>query len=296
MLNSNTNPLFRSLFLCSLCATLFSSCDLINPSEPTPAYLRIDSISTSLNYEAFGSSSSNITEAWVFIDGQLQGIHDLPFVTPILSFGEHDISIAAGIKRNGIAGLRVDYPFYTRYRKSVNFNSLDTIILDPIVTYTTGITVFTEDFEDPGLKFISADQSDTGMAVTKDPALVFEKTGSGVIKADSSQVFFLVKTDQEFILPGGKPIFLELNYKTDEDFQVGIIATNNGGSIPARSSYIKHTVDESGVKVWKKIYINLSTEVNQNLGSESFEIYISGQSTAIGQEFFFDNIKLVYRN
>ncbi len=287
--------MFRTLFLCAIFALMFIGCDTINPSEPTPAYLKIDSIDVALNYDTQGSSSSNITEAWIFIDGQLQGVHDLPLTTPILSFGEHTISIAAGIKRNGIAGLRVDYPFYTRYVKDVNFNALDTVVLNPVVTYNTGLNVFIEDFEDPGLKFIADTQSDTSMSITKDPALVFEKTGSGVIKADSNEVFFLVKTNQEFSLPSGEPIFLELNYKTDEDFQVGIIATQSGNTFPVRSSFVKHTLTETGEKVWKKIYIDLSTEVNQN-PSSSFEIYISGQSTAAGQEFYFDNIKLVYRN
>lgn len=287
--------MLKNLLFCAFGAFIFLSCDTINPSEPVPAYLKIDSIDVALNYESQGSSSSNITEAWVFIDGQLQGVHDLPVSTPILSFGEHEISIAAGIKRNGIAGLRVDYPFYTRYKQTVNFSALDTVVLAPVVTYFNGTTVFSEDFEDPGQKFVADSQSDTNITITKDPALVFERTGSGFVRADSSEVFFLVKTNQKFNLPLGKPIFLELNYKTDEDFQVGIIATNSGNEIPVRSSFIKHTLTETGEKIWKKIYINLSTEINQN-PSSTFEIYISGQSTATGQEFFFDNIKLVYQD
>jgi hypothetical protein len=257
--------------------------------------LKIDSIDVALNYDVHGSSSSNITEAWVFIDGQLQGVHDLPLTTPILSFGEHTVTIAAGIKRNGIAARRVDYPFYTRFKTDVNFSPLDTVKMDPVATYYTGLTVFTEDFEDPGLKFTPSQQSDTSIVITKNPSDVFEKTGSGYIRTDSSDVFFFVQTNEEFELPIGNPIFLELNYKTDEDFQVGIIAKQSGNTFPVRSSFIKHTLTDTGEKVWKKIYLDLSPAVNQN-PSAVYEIYISGQSTAIGQEFFFDNIKLVYRN
>lgn len=287
--------LFRTLLLCFCSALFLGSCDIINPSEPTPAFLRIDSINVATNYQVQGSASSNITEAWVFIDGVLQGVHDLPVKTPILDFGEHEISILAGIKRNGISSLRVDYPFYTSFKTDVNFVSGDTIQIDPLVGYTSPLSFFNEDFEDPGIKLITAFQSDTNIQITRKPEEVFERNGSGIITADSSNIYFFIQTNENFRLLFGQPIFLELNYNTDEDFEVGIVAHFSGSTVPVRVSFVKNTVEADQSNSWRKIYIDVSTAINNNSSAESFDFYISGQSTAIGQTFLFDNIKLVYR-
>lgn len=295
MLNPKYTALFRTLFLCFISALLLGSCDVINPSEPIPAFLRIDSIDVATNYQVQGTASSDITEAWVFIDGQLQGVHDLPVKTPILDFGEHELTILAGIKRNGISGLRVDYPFYTSFKSDANFVSGDTINLNPLVGYTSPLSFFNEDFEDPGIKLITAFQSDTNIRITRKPEEVFERNGSGIITADSSNVYFFIQTDERFTLLFGQPIFLELNYKTDEDFEIGIVSHFASSSIPSRVSYVKNTIEEDLTTSWRKIYIDVSTAINNNNSAEAFDFYISGQTSAIGQTFLFDNIKLVYR-
>src|SRR5687768_8161045 len=88
------------------CFILFiSSCEVINPSEDIPSYIRIDSISvidTTTNNPVF-KGSQRVTDAWIFIDGILHGVYELPATFPVLEEGTHKLTIYGGIQVNGIA-------------------------------------------------------------------------------------------------------------------------------------------------------------------------------------------------
>ena len=71
----------------------------------TPAYIKINDI------ELNNSSTDKITDAWVYIENQLQGVYELPAKFPVLETGVKEIRIKAGIKNNGISSSRVFYPF-----------------------------------------------------------------------------------------------------------------------------------------------------------------------------------------
>src|SRR5690349_16345308 len=52
--------------------TSFSGCEIINPTEDTPAYLKINNITINPvrnGTETFGSASANISDAWVYANG-----------------------------------------------------------------------------------------------------------------------------------------------------------------------------------------------------------------------------------
>ena len=94
-----------------LIAITFFSCEKeeIN-TEGIPSYIQINEIV--LEDE---SVTSNITDAWVYIDEQLQGVYELPANFPVLAEGKHKLRIKAGIKDNGIASTRVIYPLYSSF-------------------------------------------------------------------------------------------------------------------------------------------------------------------------------------
>ena len=94
-----------SLLITSLLFLL--SCEVINTEEDIPSIISIESI------EVDGNHSSNITDAWVYIDNEFQGVFPLPANFPVLKTGELEIIIEAGIKKNGISSSRENYPFFT---------------------------------------------------------------------------------------------------------------------------------------------------------------------------------------
>ncbi len=86
-----------------------SSCVKKMDENYIPSYINIDEINV-LTSGSQGSTSSYITDAWVYLDGDDRGAYPLPARIPLLAEGEHLVKIAPGIKLNGVVGTRVPYP------------------------------------------------------------------------------------------------------------------------------------------------------------------------------------------
>lgn len=266
------------------------ACNRINPKEDIPAFIRIDSISvnaTSLQ----GTSSSNITEAWVYINGQQQGIYDLPVTIPILKTGTFDLDVRGGIKRDGISQTRIRYPFYDAYKQTVTLNSLDTLTVNPVLPYFPAITVWEENFEDPGIKLDKVEGSDTELQITYDDDEVFEGNASGKIVLKDTAQFFTFRTQQDFKFPVGAPVFVELDYKTNADLRLGIYADN----IQFNILYLRSKKDAAGNPIWNKIYINLTEYITLNASSTAFDVFLTHTSETTEEKvFYIDNLKIIY--
>src|ERR1035438_2123734 len=111
--------LHKSFFTLFVLVFLFfwSSCDL---KVAIPSYIHIDNISVNTHGTLYGSSSSKITDVWVYVDDQPIEAFELPATIPILMTGVHTVIIKAGIKIDGISELRSIYPFYVPYTASMN--------------------------------------------------------------------------------------------------------------------------------------------------------------------------------
>ena len=131
--------------------SFFYSCDLVNIEENIPSIINIESI------ELQGNHTSNITDAWVYIDNEFQGVYPLPANFPILKKGNQKITIEAGIKKNGISSSRVNYNYFTSYKLDTVLIENKSIKLYPKVNYSLTNFPYNENFEGIGssLKVIS---------------------------------------------------------------------------------------------------------------------------------------------
>src|SRR5688572_31891479 len=95
--------LFSSLAI-FLGGAFFSACEIINPTEDTPSYLKINKIvldPRKNSTETYGTASNNITDAWVFVNGKLIGTFELPASIPVLESGSAKVEILPGIYGDG---------------------------------------------------------------------------------------------------------------------------------------------------------------------------------------------------
>jgi hypothetical protein len=279
---------------------------VIDPAEQIPAYIHIDHIDVTTTPNTHGSNSSNVTDAWVYVNDNLIGAFELPATIPVLASGNNNIKVYAGIKTGGISSLRQRYPFYAPYEVNLDLvpGEVDTLhgAMQPIVHYwSTGIhqPIWIEDYEDPGIDFSSPVDSDTTMRVTQIPTEIFEGSGSGNVFMVSGQNYFEALTNENFDLPGGgSPIFLEMDYRTNNTIEVGIYASDGNITIKRPVLFLVATHDESSVTQWNKVYVELTTEVSEEaVAANEFELYISipGVDNGItNPNAYFDNIKLLY--
>lgn len=257
-------------------ALMFSSCR----EEQIPSYIHIPAITVAAS-PSEGSASSNITDAWVYHHANLQGVYPLPVQFPLLAEGNVRLIVFAGVKYNGIAATRGEYPFYAPdtidlvLRKTI----ADTVF--PVVRYSAGAVFdFIEDFESGSL-FGKIQRS------TED---VFEGSSSGKLTiADSNEV--MAVTLSGYSIPfTASATFLEMDYKNNHVFEVGIRALTGSGIY---DNYYKLTVPPRND--WNKLYVNFTAEVNQ-IQADAYHIYFRTipQTLPDSVKIYFDNLKLIH--
>ena len=221
--------LFSFLLIFLITVLFFSSCRKFDGDQDIPSYISIDSMNLDTDYSSQGTSSKKITTLWIYVDGNIQGIYELPVLAPILARGEHELRIEGGIYLNGIKALRVPYPFYEPIIKNVNLEEAVILNLneeDFKTTYQSNCDfVWMEDFEDPSISIDSLSPSDvnilrTNPANSPEAFVSANSAYSGVITLTSEKNYFRLSTnvglDEGLDLPrGNQPIFLGINYKCD---------------------------------------------------------------------------------
>lgn len=242
----------------------FTSCNIINPAEPIPTYIRIDSMDlVSVDPSVHGSVSEKITDAWVYVDNHNVGNFELPANIPVLLENDSaEIAIYAGIKSNGQDFFRRRYVFYEPHIQRIG-KSLETQKIIPQIQYRTGLTFrMDEDFEN-GNSFLPYFGPDTTIKRTSDPNYVFEGTGSGLIWLTNTERGARSITTQEFTLPTDRESFLEMDYKNNIIFtlEVQIVTFTNTVIV---TDLLNMNIRED----WNKIYINLTEVATTYPGSK----------------------------
>jgi hypothetical protein len=287
-------PIFTRVVIL-FCWIAFQGCDLINRDEEMPAYIAIDSIRLNANSALQGTSSSKITDAWIYVDDNLIGAFELPCSIPVLASGQHKVSIGAGVLVNGLTALRAPYPFYRFYSENnVNLNVGEIRKIEPVVTYFDSLQfAFMANFDDlSGSKLEAAGASDTTIALTSNPELVFEGAGSMIAALYRDSGFIEFQMVEPVELPKqGTTVYLELNYKTSHILNVGLKANyTSSGTVSAPLVSLNPSVE------WNKIYINLTRQVSQQVNAANYRVYFYAPKPAGSgkMELFIDNMKIVY--
>jgi hypothetical protein len=268
-----------------------TSCEKFSGDQTIPAYLKIDSIRLQTVYSTQGTASHNITDAWVYIDGDFIGTFQLPARFPVLKQGPHTVEILPGIKKDGIASTRVNYPFFGKISKSITLTPDTTTNIGLLTAQYSTSTKFLwrEDFDDLAITLDTTKATMVKVALTPpDSPLTFEGLHSGMITMDTAHPEFECVSHQTFYVPNSQT-FLELNFKSTTTMDVGVYLTVN--TIVYQTSVL--TLFASPDK-WKKIYIDLTNALNANTGTTNFRVYFYSKNTGTTTEtIFLDNIKLL---
>jgi len=316
----------RGFFLVGIMVVSFMSCTKFKGSQEVPAYMCVKKWSFTTDYTREGAATEAITDAWVYIDGNLLGCYEIrpkvytvenptthnidtlidnSVTFPILQKGSHNVILYPGVKLNGIASTRIQYPFYKPFKiNDYEFfpGKVDTV--SPSTEYydiDEGFLHFKlmEDFESPQLKFTKTSTSDTTIVKAsrfEDPNVwmgdLSHSVYSGHVWLGDTIKSFCVATDPIYGLPNqGDYILLEIDYKCDIDFEIGLFAKTKDGIEIFELVYLRAT-DE-----WKKNYVNIGPTVTDNQDATYFKVFIAGEILD-GEiaDLYFDNIKLVYRD
>lgn len=273
--------------------TIFAnSCSLFDAEEPIPSYIYIEDVQLATQ-TGEGSSSEEIKEVWVSVNSQLIGAFPLPATIPVLETGEQNITIFAGMVQNGIVGIRDIYPFYERIEVTtvLEAGKIDTI--RPVTKYVDdAVFVVIEDFETTNL--ISDEQDgNLNTKVITTTTNVFEGNRSGQIILSGTDNLIETGTNLFYEVDEISSAYIELDYKNDITFEVGIAGVSN--------TYFEkfYKVGVLPSEDWKKIYIDLGTDMTSMIrnSADEFQIVLRAlhTDTTTTANIYLDNIKLIYR-
>ena len=266
-----------------------------NPEESEPAYLVINNVTISSNPTTQGSNCSNVKDVWVYVDNQYLGTYQLPARIPVLESGNKSVILRAGILENGISATHSAYPLYAANNKSINIIPGQESIIDtfnvayfPAIQYT-----WYEDFEKDAIGggfSLSPEPSNNLAPLSTDSLDVFEGVRCLKLKVDGTNYISDIETNGDgYVLYRGKDIYLEMNYKCDHAFTVGLrgMLANDKRNIPILLF--------NPSSIWKKTYINLSKFVNANYDVPKFKVYFYLNTSPGGSEatVYLDNLKLI---
>jgi hypothetical protein len=290
------NYIFYLSVIAGLILVALTGCD---PEEPIPAYLTINSMrifDSSYNYAAFGTSSSKIKDAWVYIDGNLLGIFEIPARFPVLAEGNHAVTIAPGIYENGISATRTRYPLYKSFETVVNFKPGETVAVPDTLNlnYFSSLSyTWYEDFEGNTYSFDSIEGSTAGFIPfnlnNDDP---FGGAFSGRFIVNETKNYFIGSCTNDAVdINGFSTAWIELNYKADQRFNVGLRIKKLNDEVVN-----EYAVTVNSSPEWNKIYINVSKIAGAYPTAKNFKVYIDAtlESGRTESSVYLDNIKLIH--
>jgi hypothetical protein len=292
---------FSFIILFILSSFLLESCYKISGSQSIPAYLKIDSVFLETYYPDQGSSSQKITDVWVYLNKNLVGVFELPALFPVLAEGVNDLEIRPGIWLNGIQSTRVPYPFYRPvvYEDFVFYPDSVQDLGDIKINYYDNLDfAWKEDFESSGFTLIETSLSDTAIKRTMpadNPEAFLTPTSqySGIISLTDEKPIYSATSFNSFLLPKHQndPVLLELNFKSDNLFYVGLLMNMPDGVKKVPLLIMNHS------DKWKKIYINLGPNIAIYSQAANYKVYFeSGLETdKSSAKIYLDNIKLIHR-
>jgi hypothetical protein len=284
--------IIKSIVCLLLIFTMTLGCTLFDSEDVKLSFIKVDRVRL-LDTRGVEVSSS-IKDLWTYHQDQLIGIQPVGTTIPVIIDGvtPSKITFRAGIKPNGANGQSEEYPFFSPLDFNSNLKEGETSTFTLNFQYRQDIVFdFTEDFESGNIFTEDLD----GNKNTK----VTRALGKGKDNGAAGEVI-LTKADNAFETTHfasysnrnnklGK-IYLELDYKNEEDFFIGVITK--------RGSQLTKSVEVAVVRsdTWKRIYIDLTQKIS-NPNIENYQIVISSllnDQQRSQATILFDNLRLVH--
>lgn len=268
----------------------FTSCDLFPEEQNNPVFLEIDSIDlVTTNTE--GSDSHNIRDAWISINGEELGVFELPTRVPILQEVPVDVRVFAGIRKDGIQSVPLEYPFFVPIDFNLDAEPGDVVSKQLSTNYSSdALFEFIDNMESSSLFGINLDDFEgSEFRITADELNAGNNVGELFVNQDNPVCS--VTTSAQFTTEDitGKRPYLEVDYRGDAPLFIGT-RTFEAGLIINEDIILLKPIEE-----WNKLYLSLEGSVE---GGETTSYQVYFKADILGFEAdsasaFIDNVKLI---
>ena len=281
--------LYQFLLLFSAIALLYA-CKKDLEAE-IPSYININSIAVE---DSSGNVvSSNIKDAWVYVNDKFKGVYELPTSLPIIENGQNKIEVRAGVEESGMTEFKLVYPFYTPYSTTVELHDEMAYTINPVVNYSSITKINASewtgaDFEG-GINLNKSNTSDTSLIRTTAPASSIYGDYVGTFYLSNQDSYFEAVSEKIINIPrNGTAVWLEMDYISDVTIEVGLYQNDMDNQYPV--AYFKPQSN------WTKIYIDLNDAILSFPGAPNYNLYIAAlkEGSKSVTSTSLDNIKLLH--
>ncbi len=284
----------RNIFSYTFLLFVLSSCIKNNPN---PVWIEIGTWTLNKNPNATyyqGEMTHNFSDAWIFINGKVIGVFELPVKIPVLVSGEATVRLYPAIRNNGISATKKIYPFVDFYELKTTLNPSQTIQIQPTTKYHDDVQFWVEEFEDVITKIENDANSAVNLTLGSDPNILKWGNFYGQVNLSSTDSTWIAFTSGEMYLPKGKEVYLEIDYYNTNSLITGLLSISST-SIKNNQNIQLNSQNPDEVK-WKKIYIDLKELVSNSSSAEYFKQSFQAMIDQNNSEGFImlDNIKVVH--
>lgn len=278
--------------LLSLFGFIFFGCNSLDQPDPVASYVYIPEIKMA-NKPGYGTIRQDFREAWVYLDGTLAGAFPIPGLVPLIKSGNAEVTVFAGIYKNGIKETAELFPLVDRSTHLLQLTPGKVDTINPMVQYRDEITpLIVEDFE--GSLSVFTDKPN-GYGITFTNTDVFEGLKSGVMEMDTLYPLNEVGSFELNNIPrDGTKVYVEMHYKNEVDLLIGL---KGYSSIDQGTQYLVGLRPSSE---WKKVYIDLTDQIlasdfpNYKLLLQAGLPFDGVKITKDKARVLIDNVKLMY--
>lgn len=283
---------------------LLHGCDLFDEEEDIPSFVYVEAADLQTDSDIEGADTHGIIDVHAFAQGEFLGAYELPTNIPIYASGPTQLTLAPGIKNNGLTSNRLIYAFYANNVTEIDLipGTVTTFPDDGVPTFTyfrgedgqpNPIRFHIEHFEGQGNVWHTTDTDSIGVVNSSDTAYVRTGSGGGKVVLDEDRPELFVRSSLESwdlsnIPPGGL-VYLEIDFKGEAPLEIGVVANQ---PVPIQSFALGLKATDS----WTKVYVDLTDEIHGTAGAGEFQIYLRAlKPTGLSQATLaLDNVKVIY--
>ncbi len=276
-----------------LLGVVLSNCTLTDNEQPIPSYLEVTDVSVSTNQNQ-GAATHNLKDIWVYADNQLLGTFEVPCKIPVISNSETtEFLIFPGFRNNGEQSRSFTYNLMDQIRftetlspgdvttKSLTFKYKDEAIFDFVEGFEGGAHIFTRDLDDDDETRIVTSTEDKKSGIQSGKFLVSKE--NPILSVGC--IFDYNRADN-----AGLDTYLEMDYKNDIPFAVGVLYEQEGSKVSQPLIVLNPSED------WNKIYIDF-TSILSSPAISTYSVYFTTDIETLQEDestIYFDNLKLVH--
>jgi hypothetical protein len=231
----------------------FLSCK--DEPEATPSYLRLKPFAVSA---LGGAAWQDLSEGWLYVNGEFLGAYTLPSVVPVLASGDSEVILFPGVKENGITETPNIYFFLKRFDQNATLKPGEVVDIQPQTSYADNVTGPWD------VNRASFDGSATVVLENRDDDAVntFKLTTEGafagkcvLMELDSLHPLMSIATEQaELPVSREREVWLELHYRADLPFDLWLIGRDIFSGLETGQPVFRFNKSET----WNKTYLNLT--------------------------------------